>query len=149
MIEIGGIQSKKEPKPLPANLKSWMDGAKDGVILFSLGSNAKSSFLPAEKIEVLMNSFAKLKQRVIFKWEADTLPNKPKNVLPVSWMPQDDILAHPNLTLFVTHGGLGGIAEAKYHAVPIVSMPLFGDQVFNLKVLNFKLAISSVLYTSR
>lgn len=43
-------------------------------------------------------------------------------------MPQDDILAHPHLKLFITHAGKGGVAEAQYHGVPMLAMPVFADQ---------------------
>ncbi len=42
---------------------------------------------------------------------------------------QSDILAHPNLKLFITHCGMHGVMEAIYHEVPMVGMPVFIDQV--------------------
>jgi glucuronosyltransferase len=71
-----------------------------------------------------MNVFSKLKQRVILKWDEVDIDLKPKNVLIKNWIPQDDILAHKNCILFISHGGLGGVAESKYHGVPIVGIPL-------------------------
>jgi UDP:flavonoid glycosyltransferase YjiC (YdhE family) len=62
------------------------------------------------------------------KWESDVLEGKPDNVLVGKWLPQDDILAHPNLKAFISHCGLGGVAEARYHGVPIIGLPLFADQ---------------------
>lgn len=35
-IEVGGLHIK-EPKPLPADIQEYLDGASDGVIFFSLG----------------------------------------------------------------------------------------------------------------
>ena len=112
-------------------MKDFLDGATDGAILFSLGSNAKSTFLSKEKVSILLKVFSSLKQRVVMKWEADTLEGQPKNVFISKWLPQDDVLAHPNIKLFISHCGLGGVVEAKYHAVPIVGLPLFGDQPGN------------------
>jgi glucuronosyltransferase len=117
MIEAGGLQVKPKPSPLPADMKTFLDGAKDGAILFSLGSNAKSSFLSDDTIRTLLKVFGKIKQRVIMKWETDSLPGKPENVLISKWLPQDDILAHPNIKIFISHCGLGGVVEARFHAV--------------------------------
>lgn len=65
-------------------------------------------------------------------WKFETnLPNLPDNVMIGKWLPQDDILAHPNIKLFISHCGKGGITEAKYHGVPILGIPLFADQFSN------------------
>lgn len=65
------------------------------------------------------------------KWESDELVGKPSNVLISKWLPQDDILAHSNVKLFISHCGLGSVAEANYHGVPIVGMPIGIDQLTN------------------
>lgn len=61
---------------------------------------------------MLLAVFRKLKQRVIMKWESETLAGKPNNVMINEWLPQDAILAHPNVKLFISHCGLGSVAEA-------------------------------------
>lgn len=40
-------------------------------------------------------------------------------------------LAHPNLKLFITHGGLLSTMETVYSGVPVLLFPVFGDQKFN------------------
>lgn len=46
-----------------------------------------------------------MKQKVLWKFENDTLPNMPSNVMIRKWLPQNDVLAHKNTILFLTHGG--------------------------------------------
>jgi glucuronosyltransferase len=65
------------------------------------------------------------------KWESDSMEGQPSNVFISKWLPQDDVLAHSNTKLFISHCGLGGVVEAKYHGVPIIGFPLFGDQPEN------------------
>ncbi|CRK94936.1 CLUMA_CG008427, isoform A [Clunio marinus] len=131
MIEAGPLQVKPKPSPLPNDLRNFLDGAKDGAILFSLGSNAKSTYLPKNVLQTLLKVFSQLKQRVVMKWESESLDGKPDNVFISKWLPQDDVLAHPNTKIFISHCGLGGVIEAKYHGVPIIGLSLFGDQHAN------------------
>ena len=39
--------------------------------------------------------------------------------------------AHPNLVLFVTHGGLLSVTEAIHFAAPLITIPVFADQFLN------------------
>jgi hypothetical protein len=132
MIEVGGMHINRTPKPLPPKIKSYLDNAKDGVIYFSMGSNIQCTTLPLERREALLKTFASFKQKVMWKWEDENLPGKSDNVFISSWWPQDDILAHPNVKVFITHGGLLGSSEAIYHGVPIIGIPIFGDQELNM-----------------
>lgn len=132
IIEVGGLQIKTKPDPLPKDIQEWLDGAEHGVIYFCLGSNLKSSDLPPEKLQIFLRVLGKQKQRVLFKWETDSIPNQPKNFLTKKWLPQDDVLAHKNVVLFIAHGGLGGMAEARFHAVPVLGIPIFAEQSHNV-----------------
>ena len=40
-------------------------------------------------------------------------------------------LVHPNTVLFVSHCGMNGVLESLYHRVPLLAMPIFGDQPDN------------------
>lgn len=46
-------------------------------------------------------------------------------------LPQSDILAHPNIALFITHVGIFGMQEGRLRGVPMLFVPFFGDQVRN------------------
>ncbi|XP_039443467.1 UDP-glycosyltransferase UGT5-like [Culex pipiens pallens] len=132
MIEVGGIQVEK-PKALPEDLQKYLDEAEHGVIYFCMGSNLKSKFFPEEKRNAFLKVFSTLKERVLWKFEDETLPNQPGNVKIQAWMPQNDILAHPKVKLFITHGGLLGTSESLTHGKPMVGIPIFGDQMMNVE----------------
>ena len=48
-------------------------------------------------------------------------------------MNYDFITEHKNIKAFITHGGLLGTQESIAHGVPMVGIPLFGDQYRNIK----------------
>jgi len=43
-------------------------------------------------------------------------------------------IGHPNVRLFITHGGIHSLEEATYNALPIVGVPFFGDQHMNMRL---------------
>ena len=73
-------------------LQKYLDEAADGVIYFSLGSNLQSHLMPETKRNAFLGAFSKLKQRVLWNWEIDTLPGQLSNVKFRKWLPQTDIL---------------------------------------------------------
>ena len=82
--------------------------------------------------QIFHESFKELNIPIIWKWDSDNTTGIPENVKIVKWVPQSDLLAHPNLKVFVTHGGLLSIQETLYHKVPIVGIPLGLDQKTNI-----------------
>ncbi|KAF5302524.1 hypothetical protein FQR65_LT00896 [Abscondita terminalis] len=132
IVQFGGGTHRTSPKPLPTDLKKILDEATNGFIYFSLGSNVKSKDLPDGTLEIIMQTFKELPYTVLWKFELDNLPNKPKNVITRKWMPQQDILKHPKIKLFITQGGLQSTEEAIYDHVPMLGIPFFGDQDGNV-----------------
>ncbi|XP_030760944.1 UDP-glucuronosyltransferase 2B13-like [Sitophilus oryzae] len=130
MVEIGGFHIDP-PKKLPKDLQEIMDNAKNGVIFFSMGSHVKSKDFSDEKKKIFLNVFARLKETILWKFEDETLPGKPENVFVRKWVPQMDLLGHPNIKLFITHGGYGSLQETIYHGVPVLAIPVFADQYNN------------------
>lgn len=131
IIETGGIHVKA-PKKLPQDLEEFINNSQHGVVYFSLGSMLRGSSLKNETWKAFRDVFEKLPQRVLWKWEEDTMIDQPDNVKIVKWAPQQDILANENVKLFITHGGLLSITEAVSFGVPVVGIPVYGDQHRNM-----------------
>lgn len=74
-------------------LKKFLDKSKNGVVYFSLGSNTFSCDLPDEVREILITVFEQLPYNVVWKWETDELPGKPKNVFAQNWISQPALLS--------------------------------------------------------
>ncbi|XP_045540281.1 UDP-glycosyltransferase UGT5-like [Papilio machaon] len=130
VIYMGGLHQNPQ-KELPKDLKSYLDSSKNGVIYFSLGTNVKPSNLPSEKLQAIINVFSRLPYDVLWKWDDEELPGRTKNIKISKWLPQSDLLRHPKIKLFVTQGGLQSTDEAITAGVPVIGIPMLGDQWFN------------------
>ncbi|XP_075223720.1 UDP-glycosyltransferase UGT5-like [Lycorma delicatula] len=133
VIGVAGLHISPDRKPLPKDLKDFMDNSKNGILYVSFGSVVPSEKMPDDMREAFIKAFSKLKQNVLWKISLDSIPGLPKNVKTSKWLPQQDVLAHPNCLAFVTHGGLLSQQEAVYFSVPLVGIPFFGDQYMNIE----------------
>nr|XP_053653629.1 UDP-glycosyltransferase UGT5-like isoform X3 [Cherax quadricarinatus] len=126
-VEVGAMHCRPA-NPLPQELESWITGAgSSGVIYFSLGSLVRSSSLPVQYRDLFIQAFRRLPQRVIWKYEEE-LEDVPDNVMISKWLPQQDILAHDNVKVFITLGGVLSTQEAIYHATPLLILSIHGEQ---------------------
>jgi hypothetical protein len=51
-----------------------------------------------------------------------------ENVWMSDWVPQNDLLGHPSVRVFVTQGGYLSMGEAAYHGVPVLGLPFIPGQ---------------------
>lgn len=132
IIEVAGIHLSEPPEPCDEDLRKFLDEAENGVIYFSLGMDVLIKFLPKSIQHLLLESFTRLKQRVVVRSDMSPIPNSSGNIYVTPHAPQRTILEHPNVRLFITHGGMLSVMEAIYSAVPILGIPFFFDQFGNL-----------------
>nr|ADC91923.1 UDP glucuronosyltransferase 1 family polypeptide a4 isoform 1 [Danio rerio] len=133
MVMIGGMATKM-PKPLSKELEEFVNGSGEhGFVVFTLGSMV--SQLPEAKAREFFEAFRQIPQRVLWRYTGPVPENAPKNVKLMKWLPQNDLLGHPKVRAFVTHGGSHGIYEGICNGVPMVMLPLFGDQGDNAQRL--------------
>ncbi|XP_058981803.1 2-hydroxyacylsphingosine 1-beta-galactosyltransferase [Musca domestica] len=124
----------KPAKPLPKDLEDFITSAgESGFIYVSMGSSVKAANMPKTLRRLLVQTFARLPYHVLWKYEgsAGEIEGLTENVKISRWLPQQDILGHPKLRAFVTHGGLLSMYETVYHGVPVVTMPVFCDHDVN------------------
>ncbi|XP_040532294.1 UDP-glucuronosyltransferase 1A1 isoform X6 [Gallus gallus] len=130
MIVVGGVNCAH--KQLPQEFEAIVNASGEhGIVVFSLGSMV--SEIPMKKAMEIADALGSVPQTVLWRYTGEVPPNLPKNVKLVKWLPQNDLLAHPKTRAFITHGGSHGVYEGICNAVPMVLMPLFGDQMDNAK----------------
>ena len=149
-ISIGDIMVQEE-QPLPDEFQQFLDQATGGALLVSFGSFV--AYIPVEIIDKLCTAFDDIPQRIIWKskFPPPCAERFADRMMVVGWMPQNSILAHPNLQLFFTHCGLNSLLEAVYHAKPMLGFPIALDQPYNAKVLvekRYGLSVNLADFTS-
>ncbi|KAI1703578.1 UDP-glucoronosyl and UDP-glucosyl transferase domain-containing protein [Ditylenchus destructor] len=142
VVYIGGIVQSKL-KPLAENLKSILENSKKGAVLFSLGSVTDTTKMTDKLKQSFITTFAKF-PGFDFIWKIKVNQNDTKlfsslpNIHVVDWVDQKTLLTHPKLVAFISHCGQNSLSEAAHSGVPLVGIPLFGDQVFNAALMKHK-----------
>ncbi|XP_050353845.1 UDP-glucosyltransferase 2-like [Nymphalis io] len=109
---------------LPEELRRILDSASKGVIYFSLGAIQEPEHLSVNVLQTLVDAFRELPFLVLWKISNTTVVDIPKNVIAHAWFPQQEVLAHPNVKAFITHGGARSLEEALFYEVPIIGLPI-------------------------
>uniref|UniRef100_A0A0N5B9C5 glucuronosyltransferase n=1 Tax=Strongyloides papillosus TaxID=174720 RepID=A0A0N5B9C5_STREA len=152
MVEISGI-GIPESQPLDEYWSKILSLRKY-TVLISFGSVARSSEMPVTMKKGIIETVKNL-PHITFIWKYETPEDgsvdKLDNLILSKWIPQNDLLNDPRLSLFITHGGANSIAELSYKGVPAIAVPIFGDQFRNAKLVekhNIGLVINKQLLKS-
>jgi MGT family glycosyltransferase len=112
----------------------WRPPHDRPVLLVSLGSSNTDE--PAFYRECF-KAFGNLDWHVVIGIGAHVDPADlgpvPANTEVLRWVPQWDVLAQASA--FVTHNGMGGTLEALHHGVPMVCVPITGEQIANAQAV--------------
>lgn len=130
VIEVAGMHLNQPADQLDEALKRFLEESDKDVVYFSMGIEITSKWIHPNVLDVLQQSFKRLRLRVIYKFEK-TFPNKSENIYVSPMLPQRELLAHPKVKLFITHGGILSIIEAAHYAVPVLCLPMYYDQFGN------------------
>ncbi|XP_013108424.2 UDP-glycosyltransferase UGT5 [Stomoxys calcitrans] len=142
MLTVAGVHLATDGQELklPAHLKEFIEEAQQGVVYISFGANIYD--FPQEKIELFLDFIETLPEmRFIVKYDEeenlDMTSKVSDKVMVQNWWPQQAILAHDNVKLFITSGGFMSITESIYFLKPILAIPITPEQyvlVENLKI---------------
>ncbi|XP_075798756.1 UDP-glucuronosyltransferase 2B17-like [Microtus pennsylvanicus] len=139
---VGGLHCKPA-KPLPKEMEDFVQtSGEHGVVVFSLGSMVRN--VSEDKAKEIAWALAQIPQKVLWRFEGKTPDTLGSNTRVYKWLPQNDLLGHPKTKAFVTHGGANGIYEAIHFGIPMIGIPLFGEQHDNIAYIVAKGAAVSL-----
>ncbi|GMS88741.1 hypothetical protein PENTCL1PPCAC_10916, partial [Pristionchus entomophagus] len=133
MIDIGGIVVSSKHEPLN---KTWSNilSLRPQTIFLSFGTFAKAHLMPEQYKKTIVNVVKKFPD-VTFIWKYEkpehNMSAGVENLIESTWVPQRDLLHDPRLSAFITHCGQGSTTEAMDAGVPLVVIPVLGDQYRN------------------
>ncbi|KAG5674708.1 hypothetical protein PVAND_004660 [Polypedilum vanderplanki] len=130
-VDIAGAHLKEKYDALPAYLHNAIENSKHSIVFFSFGSYINSGEMPKEKINQILEAFRNTKKTIFWKFDGDIPEGVPENVIIQNWFPQNELLSNPVVTLFITSGSSLSFQEAIYHRIPMLIIPLTGEQYRN------------------
>jgi glucuronosyltransferase len=131
---LGGLHLKK-PRPVREESLSRFLNRYETVVYASFGSGIDSLNMDRALLAEFVRVFTSLPYGVLWKIDepVHTMFNLTANVHTSSWFPQRDVLNHPNVKVFITQGGVQSTDEAVDSGVPLIGIPMMGDQFYNVK----------------
>ncbi|KAH7718386.1 CRE-UGT-15 protein [Aphelenchoides avenae] len=100
----------------PKHVAGIFEKPSKGVILFSFGTIVNETRLTAVTRQAILDAFSEFPDYE-FIWKNSAVD------------------AHPRLSAFITHCGLNSLNEAAASGVPLVTIPLFADQLYNSAIV--------------
>ncbi|WP_320774080.1 glycosyltransferase [Streptomyces sp. CRN 30] len=146
---VGAVLPPLPEAPDDDEVSSWLDG-QSSVVYMGFGTITR---LTREEVGALVEVARRMADTHQFLWK---LPKEQQHLLPAagelpanlrveSWVPsQLDVLAHPNVSAFFSHGGGNAYHEGVYFGVPQVVRPLWVD-CFDQAVRGQDLGVSLTL----
>uniref|UniRef100_A0A914XX35 glucuronosyltransferase n=1 Tax=Panagrolaimus superbus TaxID=310955 RepID=A0A914XX35_9BILA len=142
-IYIGGAGLQK-PKPLSPYFENIMNKGTRGVVLVSFGTAVYTPSFSIQNRKKIFKAFAAFPEyhflMKISPGDNGTieLAKNIPNIEFVEWLPQSDLLNHPNIKAFVSHGGFNSVLETSRRGVPVIILPFFFDQFRNGKMVEHR-----------
>ena len=129
VVDVGGMNTAPA-RELSPEIGDIADRATNGLIIVAFGTFV-SSFMEKTKInQKLFEAFKQLNQTIFWSFRGSIRETVPPHIHVMEWIPQNDLLAHPNTKLFITHCGANSQFEALYHSVPMLGLPIADEQIY-------------------
>ncbi|XP_028414858.1 UDP-glucuronosyltransferase 2C1-like [Dendronephthya gigantea] len=129
-IKVIGALLPEPARRLPEHLDKYMSANKV-VVIVSFGTIFSN--YPSSLAQTIADELSQVPAAVLWKYSGEMPKNIGENIKIIQWFPKNefsfnDLLGHSSTKVFVNHGGLNSYQESVYHGVPMVVIPMMGDQ---------------------
>ena len=127
------VRFREVGSPAPAPLPAWWGGSEAPLVYVTFGTVLGHMSIAADVYRTALKAVADRDLRVLLtvgrRFDRSSLGPVPANVRVEPWVEQADVLQEADLV--VCHGGSGTSFGAMAAGVPVVAVPLFGEQFSN------------------
>ena len=133
-VQMVGPIFPKTPPSLSSSLSQWLDDKQgtNGIIYVAFGTLVN---IEKWQFKALLTGLKNTKLKVLWSLPANQhhhISDLPDSFRIENFVPQQAVLSHANVVLFVSHCGMNSINESLYFSKPILALPFFGDQHYNV-----------------
>lgn len=122
-LYLGGIHHKSAADlatgGLSEDLQYFLEHSPEPIVYINLDLDAVADHYRLEKIVRALES---LGATIVWNWNQGQFVNTTTRIYQSYDLPQEDILAHPKVKLFITSGGQRNIEDAIHHRVPVLGV---------------------------
>jgi MGT family glycosyltransferase len=132
-VQMVGPIFPKIVEPLSPSLSQWLEEGKENTEVVYMAFGTLATIEPWQA-KALVEGLSDTKFRVLWslpKSQHHILPPLPSSFRIEHFVPQQAVLSHQSVRVFVSHCGMNSINEALYWEKPILALPFFGDQHYN------------------
>ncbi|XP_050082330.1 UDP-glucosyltransferase 2-like [Anopheles aquasalis] len=121
-VHLGGIHQRASVRPLPDELALFLEQSDAPIAYVNLAAPS-GGLAGRARIEKLVKTLEQLEVASVWSLNENSVPiNTSARIYQSYSVPQEDVLAHPKVRLFITDGGQINIEDAIQHRVPVVGI---------------------------
>ena len=137
-VHLVGEVRKFDLKPLPSDLSDWLDQSDQPVIYVAMGTVSTQTSETLNSMKIAFQNLPNYRfiwavREAVQEDNADVFKSIPSNTKLLTWAPQTDLLNHPKIKLFFSHGGYNSLSETMFAGKPVLCLPFLGDQPANCR----------------
>lgn len=119
-IYLGGIHRKQTlGDEMSEDLALFLQQAQEPIVYVNLDLDP---VMDLHRLDKIIKALETVDATVVWNWNQGQLVNTSARIYQSYNLPQEEILAHPKVKLFITGGGQRNIEDAIHHRVPVLGV---------------------------